>query len=304
MRNTFIKKLIELTDKDTFFFVGDLGFSVIEGFQKKFPKQFMNAGIAEQNMTGMSAGLALEGSKVFTYSIGNFNTTRCLEQIRNDVCLHNLDVNIVSVGGGFIYGSLGYSHHAVQDIAMLGSLPNMTLLLPGDPHEVEFCMKYIFKNKGPKYLRIGKNGTPCFNKNPKTVKNINCFNENVKANIAIISVSTMLPTVVEINKILEKKGIRSNIFSCPIIDKDFAADARKRFKKFDFIFTVEEHLSAFGFGSIISNIFEGKKNTTKSFGAERDLCKLTGNQGYLCESHGLGANNIASEIKKFIKINN
>ena len=173
MRNTFIKNVIEKADKDTYLMVGDLGYSVVEAFVKQYPKQFLNAGVAEQNMTGMAAGLALEGYKVFTYSIANFNTLRCIEQIRNDICYHNLDVTIVSVGGGFVYGSAGYSHHAVQDISMLGSLPNMTLLLPGDIEETEICMNYIFENKGPKYLRLGKNEEKILKHEANLIKKIN-----------------------------------------------------------------------------------------------------------------------------------
>ena len=117
MRNTFIKELINIAyeDESVFLLVGDLGFSVVEPFSEKFPERFLNCGVAEQNMTGIAAGLAMEGYKVFTYSIANFNTMRCLEQIRNDICYNNLDVTIVSVGCGLSYGSLGYSHHAIQD---------------------------------------------------------------------------------------------------------------------------------------------------------------------------------------------
>jgi len=300
MRTTFIEKLVSGADKKTYFLIGDLGYSVVEPFIKKHPDQFLNTGIAEQNMTGMAAGLAIEGYKVFTYSIGNFNTLRCLEQIRNDICYHNLDVNIVSVGGGLAYGSLGYSHHAVQDISILGSLPNMILLLPGDPLEVEFCMKYIFKNGGPKYLRMGKKGEKCFHNNVDKIQNINCFNSKIKSKIAIISVSTMLPINFEINEILKKAGVKSNIFSCTIIDTKFKNNILTKLKKFDYIFTIEEHINNFGFGSLVKNVFENENKKILSFGLKRDLCKLTGDQIYLCKCHGINPRRIAREIRKTI----
>ena len=105
---------------------GDLGFSVLERFSDRFPERYLNAGVAQQNMTGLAAGLALEGKTVFTYSIANFPVMRCLEQIRNDACYHNLNVKVVAVGGGLAYGSHGYTHHSVEDFAVTCALPNIT----------------------------------------------------------------------------------------------------------------------------------------------------------------------------------
>ena len=160
MRNAFIDELVALasTNSNIVLMVGDLGFSVVEPFQDRFPDRFFNAGIAEQNMMGMAAGLASEGCHVFVYSIANFPTFRCAEQIRNDVDYHNLSVTIVSVGGGLSYGNLGYSHHAVQDYALMRVMPNMLIASPGDPMEVRACMRYLSENPGPSYLRLGKAG--------------------------------------------------------------------------------------------------------------------------------------------------
>src|SRR5438552_18082328 len=129
MRAAFIRTLSELAEHDRriTLIVGELGFGVVESFAERFPNQFLNAGVAEQNMTGIAAGLALSGKVVFTYSIANFPTLRCLEQVRNDVCYHNLNVNIVAVGGGVVYGPLGYTHHAVEDLAIMRTLPNITV---------------------------------------------------------------------------------------------------------------------------------------------------------------------------------
>src|ERR1700749_2063770 len=128
---------------------GDLGFSVLERFAERFPQRYFNAGIAEQNMTGMAAGMALAGNIVITYSIANFAILRCLEQFRNDVCYHNASVIVVSVGTGTAYGSQGYTHHGIEDIAITRTLPNVSVASPGDPEEVRWALRELMKRRGP-----------------------------------------------------------------------------------------------------------------------------------------------------------
>lgn len=164
MRNAFIEELVTLAEHQPqiALVVGDLGYSVIEPFADRFPARFINAGVAEQNMTGLAAGMASEGYHVFTYSIANFPSFRCAEQIRNDVDYHRLSVTVVAVGGGLAYGNLGYSHHAVQDYALMRTLPNMLIAAPGDPLEVRACLRYLVAHPQPSYLRLGKAGEPRF----------------------------------------------------------------------------------------------------------------------------------------------
>jgi transketolase len=164
MRSAFIDELVTLaeTRDNIALVVGDLGFSVIEPFADRFPDRFLNAGVAEQNMTGLAAGMASEGYHVFTYSIANFPTFRCAEQIRNDVDHHRLAVTVVAVGGGLAYGALGYSHHAVQDYALIRAMPNMLIAAPGDPFETRACLRYLVDHPQPSYLRLGKAGEPSF----------------------------------------------------------------------------------------------------------------------------------------------
>src|SRR5207302_7770276 len=138
--------------------VGDLGYSVIEKFAETYPDQFVNVGVAEQNMTGIAAGLALSGKIVFTYSIANFATLRCLEQIRNDVCYHNANVKVVAVGGGLAYGALGSTHHATEDLAIMRALPRMVVVAPGDPVETELLTRAVAAEAGPCYMRLGRAG--------------------------------------------------------------------------------------------------------------------------------------------------
>ena len=162
MRKPFMEELIAgvISGRPIMLITGDLGWGVVEEFAKRFPKNFINAGVAEQNMMGMAAGMAAEGYHVFVYSIGNFSTFRCAEQIRNDVDYHSLPVTVVSVGGGLAYGAMGYSHHAVQDYALIRSMPNMLIAAPCDDNEARACMRYLIERPQPSYLRLGRGGEP------------------------------------------------------------------------------------------------------------------------------------------------
>jgi transketolase len=162
MRKSFMEQLTAgvVSGRPIMLITGDLGWGVVEEFAKRFPNNFINAGVAEQNMMGMAAGMAAEGYHVFVYSIGNFSTFRCAEQIRNDVDYHNLPVTVVSVGGGLAYGAMGYSHHTVQDYALMRSMPNMLIAAPCDDNETSACMRYLIECPQPSYLRLGRGGEP------------------------------------------------------------------------------------------------------------------------------------------------
>jgi len=150
MRKAFINTLIKEAEKDKriFLLTGDLGFSVLEEFQKKFPDRFFDMGVAEQNMIGVAAGLALSGKIVFAYSIVPFVTMRCFEQIRNDLCYQNLNVRLIGIGGGVAYGTAGATHYALEDVSIMRSLVNMTVISPGDPKETEMAVRFSIKHKG------------------------------------------------------------------------------------------------------------------------------------------------------------
>ena len=162
MRTAFINELFDLAKQDPriVLIVGDLGFGVVTPFMEQLPGQFLNAGVAEQNMTGMAAGMALSGKIALTYSIANFPTLRCLEQVRNDVCYHNANVKVVSVGGGFTYGAMGATHHAVEDLAVMRALPGLVVVAPGDPIEARAATRAVIEYSGPCYVRLGKAGEP------------------------------------------------------------------------------------------------------------------------------------------------
>ena len=162
MRNAFVEELVSIarSDQRVWIICGDLGYGVLDEFRDVLPSQFVNAGVAEQNMTGLATGLALEGRIAFTYSIANFSTLRCLEQVRNDVCYHNANVKIVSVGAGLAYGTHGYTHYAIEDLGILSWMPNMKILCPADPLEARSAAHLAVNTEGPIYIRLGKNGEP------------------------------------------------------------------------------------------------------------------------------------------------
>ena len=162
MRTAFINTLVELAEKDEriYLLVGDLGYNVVEQFKILYPHQFYNMGVAEQNMMGVAAGLALSGKIPFTYSFGTFSTFRCLEQIRNDICYHNLNVKIIGIGTGFSYGTLGMTHHGTEDATIMAAIPNMTVITPCDAVETRLAIKAAVDWQGPCYIRIHRTGEP------------------------------------------------------------------------------------------------------------------------------------------------
>ncbi|MBD3338562.1 MAG: transketolase, partial [Candidatus Lokiarchaeota archaeon] len=218
MRNSFIHALEEYSQPNTILIVGDLGFGVVENFKKKYPNQYINAGVAEQNMTGLAAGLALGGKKVFTYSIANFTILRPLEQIRNDIAYHDLNVTMVSVGGGLAYGSLGFSHHATEDLAIMRALPGMTVLAPGDTVEAfEITKRIIQDDLGPAYLRLGRAGEATLHSDESIqslkIGKVLPLVTNGDSTLAILSTGGMLETAVNVRSQLLEDEIESSIFS-------------------------------------------------------------------------------------------
>ena len=284
MRNRFIDNLCKYADNDEsiILIVGDLGFNVVEKFQKKYPKQFINAGICEQSMASMAAGMAKEGFKVFIYSIANFPTFRCAEQIRNDICYHNLDVTIVTVGGGLSYGSLGYSHHAIQDYGLMRLFPEISIISPGDPNEVDLSFEFIMRDTSPKYLRLRKTGEPIFNKNEKL--ELPGFWNRVKEgrdNKALLSTGYGLKLAFDLVK--TNKFQNYSIFSCPIWGNKYKKFQFKQILKHDKIITIEDHLLSGGFGSWIRESIINKKNNINLGHAfiDDDIIGKVGSEEYL-----------------------
>jgi transketolase len=252
MRNAFIAELISAaeTNENIALVVGDLGYGVVESFAKRFPKQFFNAGVAEQNMMGLSAGLASEGFHVFAYSIANFPTFRCAEQIRNDVDYHKLPVTVVAVGGGLAYGNLGYSHHAVQDYALMRVMPNMLIAAPGDPMEVRACMRYLIKNPQASYLRLGKAGEPCIHGeipevSPGKWLTVRDSGKNNKTYLTTGATLHLVNQMFMKNPGMEKISLKS----MPLWSMRTKNEQAHQVSEAKSVITVEDHLMDGGFGS-------------------------------------------------------
>lgn len=252
MRNAFIDELVSAAEKNEniALVVGDLGYGVVEPFAKRFPTRFFNAGVAEQNMMGLSAGLASEGFHVFAYSIANFPTLRCAEQIRNDVDYHKLPVTVVAVGGGLAYGNLGYSHHAVQDYALMRVMPNMLIAAPGDPMEVRACMRYLINKPQASYLRLGKAGEPCIHPEVPEVSPGKWLTVRDGDEISTTYLTTGA-TLDLVNQMFVKnpgmKGIA--LKSMPLWSMNAKEPQAAQVEAFERVITVEDHLKDGGFGS-------------------------------------------------------
>ena len=252
MRNAFIEELVSLATANSHIalIVGDLGYGVVEPFADRFPDRFINAGVAEQNMTGLAAGLASEGYHVFTYSIANFPTFRCAEQIRNDIDYHKLPVTVVAVGGGLAYGNLGYSHHAVQDYALMRCMPNMLIAAPGDPMEVRACMRYLVNNPQPSYLRLGKAGEPCIHNDVPEIKPGKWLTHKV-GHRNDINYLTTGATLNLVNQLLVNNSDYDScsLNSMPLWSMKTKVDQLSQIEKYNNVITVEDHLQDGGFGS-------------------------------------------------------
>lgn len=305
MRDTVIRTLIELgkEDKDVELITGDLGFGVLKSFWETLPNQFINAGIAEQNMTGVAAGMALEGKKVFTYSIGNFPTLRCLEQIRNDCAYHNANVNVICVGGGYVYGSLGMSHHATEDIAILRALPDVTVICPGDPAEAALAVKKIAHTDGTCYLRLGRGGEQNVNNVIKEFEIGKAYKlrdaKNMNKKVAVFSTGAILEETSKACDILEEQGIAVEQYSFPTVKPIDSAVIESCADRFDNIFTVEEHNIVGGFGGAVAEVLAecGGKAKLHRIGIDDFYCIEVGSQAYLREQVGINAEGIVRKVK-------
>lgn len=250
MRTAFVQQLIEeaRSDDKIFLLTGDLGFSVLEPFIEEFPDRYLNIGIAEQNMTGVAAGLAMDGWTVFTYSIANFPTLRCIEQIRYDVCYHDLNVKIVSVGAGYSYASLGSSHHATEDIGMMRTIPNIVVASPADPFEAKAITSLLARHKGPAYLRLGKAGEPSIHEVTPGVQIGKGIELRPGADTAIIGCGSILKYA---ESYIVDNELNFGLYSLPFIkpiDKELLASIAEKYKR---IITIEEHQKSGGFGSAV-----------------------------------------------------
>lgn len=301
MRNAFIQELVALAEvhSQIALIVGDIGYSVIEPFADRFPDRFINAGVAEQNMTGLAAGMASEGYHAFTYSIANFSTFRCAEQIRNDVDYHQLPVTVVSVGGGLAYGALGYSHHAVQDYALMRSLPNMLIAAPGDPMEVRACMRYLVENPQPSYLRLGKVGEPCFHASVPRIEPGMWLSVKLKegSECALLTTGATLALAMQWGD--SELCKKYDVYTLPLWGMKSKALQPAQVSRIQKLVTVEDHLVDGGFGSWLLESLPYAlqiRNRLQVLGLDPIICGTVGSQHALNTLGGLSESSIINLI--------
>ena len=306
MRAVFNKTLLELAKKDKriHMVLADIGYGEIEPFRDTFPERYYNVGVAEQNMTGVACGIAMEGNIAITYSIANFPTLRCLEQIRNDVCYHNANVKIVIIGGGVSYGALGMSHHSTEDIAIMRALPNMVVEVPCDNYEAIAATHAMIEYNGPFYYRCGYKGEKDIHAGPIDFKigKANIVSEG--KDITLMFAGPIGSEVVEAAEMLKAEGINCRVVSMHTIkpiDKEMILDSAKNTGG---IVTVEEHNLMGGLGSAVAEVLCDEGVTPAKFKRlafpDVNVAKI-GGQKWIRDQYGLQARGIADSVRQLLK---
>ena len=303
MRDTFVRTLIGLAKEDPSIelVTADLGFGVLKPFWEQLPDQFTNCGIAEQNMTALAAGMALSGKTVFTYSIGNFPTLRCLEQIRNDAAYHNANVKIVCIGGGFVYGSLGMSHQATEDLAVMRALPGVTVLAPGDLVEAEAATKAIARHPGVCYLRLGRGGEKRIHERLDGFAIGKAIPVRAGRRVALFSTGAIFDEAAAACDLLVRAGHDPAVYTFPTVKPIDRAVIAQCAERFELIVSVEEHNIVGGFGSAVAEVLAelpGTKARLLRIGLNDTYGELVGSQRWLREAYGLSAGRIAERVRE------
>jgi len=300
MRNAFIRALTDAAARDEriLFLTGDLGFKLFDDFAARFPGRFMNVGVAEATMAGVASGLALEGKKPFIYSIATFATMRCYEQIRDDICYHDADVTIVGVGGGYSYGPNGPTHHALEDIAIMRALPNMTIVCPGDPAETVAAVHALARHRGPAYLRLGRAGEPEVHPGPVSFGIGESLVLRDGRDVALLSTGNMLATAVRVADLLAGRGFTCGVVSMPTVKPLDVRAVDDAIHHAAVVATLEEHSLLGGFGGAVAeHVAEaGVGVRFRRFGAPDRFSHACGDQEFHREAGGLTAARIADAL--------
>lgn len=306
MRAVFNKTLLKLAENDPriHMVLADIGYGEIEPFRDTYPDRYYNVGVAEQNMTGVACGIAMEGNIAVTYSIANFPTLRCLEQVRNDVCYHDANVKIVIIGGGVSYGPLGMSHHSTEDIAIMRALPNIVVEVPCDNYEAEAATRAMIEYDGPFYYRCGYKGERDIHSGPIDFKLGKALTVREGSDATLIFAGPIGTNVLEAADLLEKDGIKCRVLSMHTIkpiDRQAICDAAAQTGG---IITVEEHNLCGGLGSAVAEVLCDEQCSLKNFKriAFPDVnVSLVGHQQWIREQYGMSAQGIADQVKETLK---
>lgn len=286
MRTTFIETLCAVAERDerVWLLTADLGYSVLETFRDRFPQRYVNVGVAEQNMIGIAAGLARCGKRVFVYSIANFPTFRCLEQIRVDVCYHECDVTVVSVGGGFTYGAQGYTHHGIEDLAILRSLPGMTVVAPGDPVETRLATEALAVRPGPGYLRLGKAKEPVVHRQNPPFEIGKAIVVRPGRDLTLISTGGMLHESVAVADRLRQQGVEARVLSMHTVKPLDLEAVLRAARETSGLITVEEHSVTGGLGTAVADVLASmgaRPGFFRKYGVPDEVYHRVGSQEYL-----------------------
>lgn len=281
-----ILKKAELDDRIVLM-VGDLGYNVVEEFRDRFPNRFFNCGIAESNMMSVATGMALEGDVVFVYSIGNFPTLRCLEQIRNCACYHNADVKIISVGGGFSYGTLGMTHHATEEIGILRTLPNIRIYAPADPYEADAVLEDMLINTGPCYVRLARGKDRSLHDDiiRFPINQLIPFREYSKDSyeVTILVTGPILEEAIKAESKLNEAGVYTRLFSVPTVKPIDELTIIRIASSSKYLVTMEEHSIFCGLGGAVSEILAETDHHSRliRFGLKDVFSTEVGSRDYL-----------------------
>ena len=305
MRNIFAETLYKYATKDKkiHIVVADVSpAGSMEKFRKEYPERFINVGVAEQAMIGVSAGLAMRGMKPFAYTIANFALYRPFEMIRNDLCYQNLPVTIVGMGAGTIYSSLGYTHLTQEDISIAKSIPNMTILAPSDPLELIESIKYCCtQSKSPIYLRIGKTGEKTFTSQSVEKWKFGKIRKICQGNkICILTYGPIINIAFDVKENLNKKNIQTSLYSVHTLKPIDKARLKKIFLKYKTIVIIEDHSAIGGLGEMVkSQAFDNNyRGTIISKSLKDKFYHSYGNQKNLQNLHGINPLSITKEVLK------
>ena len=294
MRDEFIARLSTLAAEDTrvFLITGDLGFGVLTKFAQERPKQFLNAGVAEANMTGLATGMALGGRVVFTYSIGNFPTLRCLEQLRNDAAYHQADVKAVAIGGGFSYGALGMSHHATEDLAILRAIPSITVLSPGCLWEAEEATTAIARMPGVCYLRLDKSSAGRTNRIGESFELGRNRVLREGNDVTLVATGGILGVALKAADELAERRIQARVLSVHTL-RPFGADTiLDACRETGGVITIEEHVVDGGLGGLVAETCLEAGVVPRAFrriGLRAGFSSIVGSQDFLRQYYGMDA---------------
>lgn len=306
MRDTLVKELTKLAEKNKKIVIlaGDIGYKLFDDFIKKFPKRFYNCGVAEANMTTVAAGLALKGFIPVTYTIATFNVYKTIEQIKIDICYPNLGVTVVGVGSGLSYSDLGSTHHAIEDIGLLRTIPNLSIYSPADPIELKAMIPKIIGSKKPCYLRIGKRGEENVYENNTNIK-LNTWNKIISGKkVCLIVTGNIIINAKKAINNLKKRNIFPSLYSAHSIKPLDEKNLKKIFKKYNHIIIIEEHSSIGGLSGAISELALNLNLNNKflSINTGNSFIVKSGKQLEAIKKIGLDAKNIERKIVKFLKI--